>query len=126
MQPFTMTADARSLSDASTRILEVPETLAGKDALLAWYARALEMPEYFGSNWDAFDECLRDLSWLKERRLVLYHRDIPLKSSPNDQRVYVDVLARAVEDWKSGEAHEVVAAFDPICELRLRALARDR
>lgn len=47
------------------------------------------------------------------------------KSSPKDQEIYIDVLANAVRDWKPDESHEVVAAFDPTCELKLRAAARD-
>ena len=126
MQPFALTSDITSLKGENTRVLDVPATLADKDALLSWYAGALGLPQYFGANWDAFDECLRDLSWIKERRLVLYHRGVPLEASPKDQRIYIDVLANAVRDWKPGEKHEVVAAFDPVCELKLRAATRDR
>lgn len=124
MQPFALTSDVASLRDENTFIVEVPSELANKDALLAWYADALGMPEYFGANWDALDECLRDLSWIREHRLVLYHRNLPLNENPQDQKVYISVLDNAARDWKFGEAHEVVAAFDPVCELKLRAALR--
>lgn len=126
MQSFLFDSDISALRGEDTRVLDVPSDLLNKDALLSWYTEALGLPEYFGANWDAFDECLRDLSWIKERRLVLYHRDVPLNSSPKDQRIYIDVLANAVCDWKSGESHEVIAVFDPTCELKLRAAVRDR
>lgn len=125
MQPFALTSDIASLRRESTRVLEVPAELSDKDALLRWYADALGMPEYFGANWDAFDECLRDLSWVKERRLVLFHRDVPLAANPKDRKIYVEVLANAATDWKPGEAHELVVAFDPACELKLRAAVRE-
>jgi Barstar (barnase inhibitor) len=124
MQPFVLTSDIASLASESARVVEVPLGLSDKNSLLSWYAGALGMPEYCGSNWDAFDECLRDLSWISEHRLVLYHRAVPLEASPKDQKIYVDVLASAVRDWKPGEAHELVVVFDPACELKLRQAAR--
>jgi Barstar (barnase inhibitor) len=35
-----------------------------KEELLARVAAALEFPGWFGRNWDAFFDCLADLSWL--------------------------------------------------------------
>ncbi|MFN8831451.1 MAG: barstar family protein [Labrys sp. (in: a-proteobacteria)] len=90
-----------------------------------WYADILGIPEYFGANWDAFDECLRDLSWVKERRLVLFHRDVPIAANPKDRRIYLEVLANAATDWRPGEAHELIVAFDPACELKLHAAIRE-
>lgn len=38
--------------------------IRGKDDLLLAVSAALQFPWYFSHNWDSFDECLRDLSWL--------------------------------------------------------------
>jgi RNAse (barnase) inhibitor barstar len=43
--------------------------------LLSALARAMEFPSYFGMNWDALDECLRDLSWRPAKGYVLVLRD---------------------------------------------------
>jgi hypothetical protein len=124
MEPFVLTSDVTSLEGENTRVVEVPADLPDKNALLSWYAKALEMPEYFGGNWDAFDECQGDLSWISERRVVLHHRAIPLETSSKDQKIYIDVLASAVRDRKCSKIHELVVAFDPACESKLRAAAR--
>jgi hypothetical protein len=123
MQAFTFAADITALQAGDTRVVGVPRNLPDKAALLSWYEHALEFP-YFGANWDALYDCLCDLSWIKERRLVLYHHDVPLETSPKDQEIYVELLADVVRTWKPGEAHEVVAAFDSLCESLLQAAMR--
>lgn len=44
-----------------------------KDAsqLLSKIASAMEFPDYFGTNWDALIDCLRDLSWLNPKGVLL-------------------------------------------------------
>lgn len=59
-----------------------------------------------------------------ERRVELYHHAVPLEASPKDQKIYLQVLANAVRDWKPDEAHELIVVFDRACELMLRAAAR--
>ncbi|MBM3346912.1 MAG: barstar family protein [Betaproteobacteria bacterium] len=35
----------------------------GKHDFLARVSRAMHFPDWFGGNWDAFADCLKDLSW---------------------------------------------------------------
>jgi len=45
---------------------------AGNDIeLFGIISKALEFPDYFGNNWDAFDECLIDMEWLPSEGYVL-------------------------------------------------------
>jgi len=46
-------------------------TIQGKGGLMAAISDALEFPDYFGGNWDALDECLRDLAWIGAKGYVL-------------------------------------------------------
>jgi hypothetical protein len=38
------------------------------------FAAACEFPEWFGGNWDAFVDCLRDLSWIPGKGVVVLWR----------------------------------------------------
>lgn len=105
-------------------MFEVPAKIYDKESLLLWYENELKFPNGFGRNWDALEECLHDLSWIEDRVVVLYHKNIPLDGHENDQRIYISILANVVRDWKFGNAHEVVVAFDPKCELKLYALSK--
>lgn len=44
-------------------------------ALFDEVAAALQFPEHFGENWDAFDECLNDLDWLEDNAAALVISD---------------------------------------------------
>ena len=47
------------------------ENIRTKADLMAAIAEAMNFPEYFGKNWDALDECLRDLNWISAKGYVL-------------------------------------------------------
>ena len=55
------------------------------DTLFERVAEAMSFPSYFGGNWDALDECLRDLdAWIDAEGFVLVidHADDPWASAP--------------------------------------------
>jgi hypothetical protein len=126
MQPFILASDSMALHGDDTLVLEIPATLSSKEALLSWFARELKFPEYFGANWDAFDEALRDLSWIQQRRVVLAHQGVPLADQSKDRRIYLETIMNAVRDWKSDASHELIVAFPVASEIELRAVMRDR
>lgn len=81
----------RVVEPAETLLVDVPSSIASPMELFKFLAVKLQFPGYFGENWDAMDECLADLSWLKVAKVVLFHDGLPL-SSKKDQRIYLDIL----------------------------------
>jgi hypothetical protein len=78
--------------------------IADKATLLSECALVMGFPAYFGRNWDALDECLRDLSWTPAKRgyLLLFDDASRLAGAyPDDWAVALDVLRRAVEHWRA-------------------------
>jgi hypothetical protein len=89
----------------------VPAHIAGKEELLTMLANQLCFPDYFGGNWDAFDECVRDLSWLPDGRVVLAHADVPLINDVANARTYLAILSCAVRKMSKSEDHPLSVIF---------------
>ena len=63
---------------------------------------ALQFPDYFGENWDAFRDCLADLSWLRAEAVVLLLADaahLLEKATAAEVQSFLVVLNDAVQRW---------------------------
>jgi hypothetical protein len=104
--------------------VDVPCDEPSVDRFIQQLGQSLNLPDYFGQNRDALDECLRDLSWFEEHEIILWHCKLP--SIPDDQlRVYLSVLQCAAEDWSPGESHRLVPMFDVECQSAIQRLLTD-
>jgi RNAse (barnase) inhibitor barstar len=74
----------------------------GKKEFLARLAKALHCPPYFGMNWDALTDCMRDLSWLNDNGwvvMLLNGQEFAVKNQ-DDFMTAIDVLQTAAEYWR--------------------------
>ncbi|MCP1852169.1 hypothetical protein ACVMIH_001268 [Bradyrhizobium sp. USDA 4503] len=92
---------------------DIPGNVADKAALLATLARQLGFPNYFGNNWDAFEECIRDLSWLPHGPVLVVHADVPLVGDPASAMTYVAILNDAANKMARSEGRPLLVAFPP-------------
>lgn len=86
-----------------------------KAALLHRCAEEFALPSYFGHNWDALSDCLRDLSWAPALAgyLVVYdHWREPAAASPETHRTLVNVFETAVRFWRDTPTPMVVLLLD--------------
>ena len=77
--------------------------ITSKQAFLKQAAEAMEIPTYFGNNWDAFDECITDLTWCPAQKyVILYdHADIFAQAEPTQYQIALDILNSAKEYWEA-------------------------
>jgi hypothetical protein len=80
---------------------ELPAGIKSESALLDALSVVLQFPDYFGGNWNALDECIRDLSWLPPGDVILNHEDLPLVSDRASLSTYLSILNDAVEKWNT-------------------------
>lgn len=123
-QLFQYTRDLDSVlttRDVETFVAQVPGSVRDVEELFKVLWAALRLPGYFGFNWDALDECLNDFEWLRERRVVLVHVELPTRLEPEDLRLYLEVLAGAVERW----SHDYLLDFSVVFHEDSRAAVID-
>lgn len=99
-------------------VASLPKGITSSAALLDALYVALQLPGYFGFNWDALSDCLRDLHWMNKRMVVLRHGDLPALPD-SELRIYLDVLSEAVTSWGAADEHSLVVSFpgDVRCNL---------
>ncbi|MBA4016666.1 MAG: hypothetical protein C0483_05710 [Pirellula sp.] len=94
---FQFVDDPAAYRNSAALVVRVPIAARGKEKLLGVLAGSLRFPKYFGWNWDALEECLRDLSWLKEvNQVVIVHEGVPFSPRESQLRTYLEILADAM------------------------------
>lgn len=79
------------------------KSIARKEQLLNHAATAMHFPDYHGGNWDAFEECVTDMSWVEAEGCVLYYDHIdPLQAAhPEQVETFVEIMKDAVRELKA-------------------------
>ena len=88
-----------AMPDEESLVAEIPASIRSKQKLLRVLAEQLQFPAYFGYNWDALEECLRDLSWLPAGNVQIHHRDLPLPPGSPDRQTYLQILHAVTACW---------------------------
>lgn len=90
---------ARPPAGGGTFVAVIPAGIADSATLLRTLAERLRFPGWFGGNWNALADCLRDLSWIPERTVVIRHEDTPRLPAP-ELAVYREILAESAAAWQ--------------------------
>jgi len=104
------------------KVVQISANLASKQELAACLAVRLEFPSQVGKHWDALSVCLRDLSWLPERSIFLFHEDLPLAKQPAEACEYLRILTDAQQSWKTRLEHSLTLGFPSAVRTRVAQL----
>jgi RNAse (barnase) inhibitor barstar len=91
---------------ASLRVVVVRSAIASETDLFDALGAALEFPDYFGRNWDALDESLRDLGWLDISAglvVVIENAERLWTTRPFIAGQLVELWLTAAEEWRVAE-----------------------
>jgi RNAse (barnase) inhibitor barstar len=104
-----------ALTEAGFEIVTVAgAAITNVGALFEEMARAFRFPDYFGHNWAALMDCLRDLRQRENTRIALLwvnadtSLDTDLQTFLDACQVLDDVASELREDDEFGKAHQLV------------------
>ncbi|MGN6565355.1 MAG: barstar family protein [Thermomicrobiales bacterium] len=103
----SLSALRQEIAQSDARLFTINgAVITDKPSFLHASARALHFPRYFGRNWDAFADCLRDLAWAPAPAyVVLYHDVAPFaRQAPADWAVALDIFGAAARFWRDAGA----------------------
>lgn len=102
-EPLNNVTDVKAeLNSYSQALIDVDFShITSDNDLFSEISKVLKFPDYFGNNWDAFDECLSDMEWLPSSGYVLfsYGSDALWKNNPFIGGKLISAWLSAAEQW---------------------------
>lgn len=92
-------------------VVDLKSGINDKKQLFLIYKNKLQFPDYFGYNWDALYDCLTDMSWIKNKKIIIIHHDIPLSNDIQDLKKYINLLNDVCDSWKDDFQHHIEIYF---------------
>jgi RNAse (barnase) inhibitor barstar len=73
-------------------VIHIKRNIDSKSELFESFSSQLQFPAYFGQNWDAFYDCLCDLTRLHKTKFLILHEDLPFRERAEERKIYIDLL----------------------------------
>lgn len=118
---FLFVHDINAYHPDDAFMVRLPAGIKNRDHLLTLLYGLLMLPGYFGFNWDALYDCLRDYNWLDKRLIVISHEELP-SLDKQDLKVYLEILADSCLDWKPDEEHRLEVVFPKSLRVEILSL----
>jgi RNAse (barnase) inhibitor barstar len=118
---FIFVSNVQHFSASDAFVARIENPLYTAQQLFELLYQLLALPGYFGFNWNALFDCLRDFHWIDQKTIVIVHDQLPEIPSL-DLRTYFEILRDAIIDWKPGDQHSLQVVFDEKDRIRVEAV----
>ncbi len=104
-------AEALMRAGWSVRVVDLADA-PDKDAIMEQFVVALALPAWFGRNWDALSDALRDLGWwpagARGRIIIVRGAGRADTGMPADRATLRSILDEAAASWQASASPLVV------------------
>lgn len=80
-------------------LITIDNTLTTEKDLIDYYSKSINSP-FLNDNWDGWLDAICDLSWLPQRYVYVFHKDLP-SLNDTDLRFYIGAMIHADSYWSS-------------------------
>jgi RNAse (barnase) inhibitor barstar len=89
--------------------------IQSKDLFLKAISAAMDFPAFFGSNWDALEDCITDLSWRPAQGYCLLYDNAGefARQAPGDFATALEVFQAAADFWAAQKKPMWILLRDP-------------
>ena len=88
---------------------EIPHGIASTEELHRVLKKILHFPDNYKVDWDAFNNMMKNPSWLPDGPALIKHTDLPLKKNKEAAKIYLDILKNAALLWsRYWEEHLII------------------
>lgn len=104
-------------------VAQIPAVFS-KQELTDYYGKELNIPDYWGNNWDELVDDLRDLNWIKTRNIHIIHENLSYLPD-KDLSVYLSIVYVIAMFWRQyPSTHHITFFFNPEEKERIDAVFR--
>ncbi len=91
----------RTVEPAGWRVFVLDgDKISDKASFLSQVAKAMNFPQYFGRNWDAFEDSLNDLEWAPAKGYVILYPHAGHFAKSPDWKTVLSIFQVAVQRWQ--------------------------
>ena len=109
---LTFVSDAATYTVSDAFIARMPLGISDRSGLFDALYQALDLPGYFGFNFDALHDCLRNFFWVSQPRVVLIHQELP-NIKEELLAVYLDLLCTNCQERSCDDKERTFRAVFP-------------
>jgi hypothetical protein len=91
-------------------VVDIHQEITDQNGLYDVYKKAITFPNYFGQNWNAFFDLLKDFHWVSETNIIIRHFITP-SLGRDDLKTYLQILIDSIDFWKQFENHKIIVYF---------------